>query len=91
MKRMIAILSLTLVCAVSAPAQLLQVKVIDRQDKEDSYDYAAVYNNVAVGKTFKVQGATFTLELPDGRLAIVNCEGKFAEHMAGAAGNRRSP
>jgi hypothetical protein len=78
------------VCAVSASAQLLQVKVIDRQDKEDSYDYAAVYNNVAVGKTFKVQGATFTLELPDGRLAIVNCESKFAEHMAGGAGNRRS-
>ena len=90
MKRMIAISSLILVCAVSASAQLLQVKVIDRQDKEDSYDYAAVYNNVAVGKTFKVQGATFTLELPDGRLAIVNCESKFAEHMAGGAGNRRS-
>jgi hypothetical protein len=90
MKRMIAIPTLALVCAVSASAQLLQVKVIDRQDKEDSYDYAAVYNNVAVGKTFKVQGATFTLELPDGRLAIVNCESKFAEHMAGAAGNRRS-
>jgi hypothetical protein len=90
MNRMIVILSLILVCAVSSSAQLLQVKVIDRQDKEDSYDYAAVYNNVAVGKTFKVQGATFTLELPDGRLAIVNCEGKFAEHMAGPAGNRRS-
>ena len=90
MKRMIAIPTLALVCAVSASAQLLQVKVIDRQDKEDSYDYAAGYNNVAVGKTFKVQGATFTLELPDGRLAIVNCESKFAEHMAGASGNRRS-
>jgi len=90
MKRMIAIPSLILVCAVSVSAQLLQVKVIDRQDKQDSYDYAAVYNNIAVGKTFKVQGATFTLELPDGRLAIVNCESKFAEHMAGAAGNRRS-
>jgi hypothetical protein len=87
---MIAIPSLILVCAVSVSAQLLQVKVIDRQDKQDSYDYAAVYNNIAVGKTFKVQGATFTLELPDGRLAIVNCESKFAEHMAGAAGNRRS-
>ena len=90
MNRMIAILSLTLVCTFSASAQLLQVKVIDRQDKEDSYDYAAVYNNVAVGKTFKVHGATFTLELPDGRLAIVNCDSKFAEHMAGAAGNHRS-
>jgi hypothetical protein len=90
MKRMIAIPSLILVCAVSASAQLLQVKVIDRQDKEDAYLYAAVYNNVAVGKTFNVQGATFTLELPDGRLAIVNCDSKFAEHMAGRVGNRRS-
>jgi hypothetical protein len=70
--------------------QKLDVKIIDRQDKEDSYEYAAVYNNVAVGKTFKVHGATFTLQLPDGRLAIVNCESKFAEHMAGHAGNRRS-
>ena len=70
--------------------QKLDVKIVDRQDKEDSYDYAAVYNNVAVGKTFKVHGATFTLQLPDGRLAIVNCESKFAEHMAGHAGNRRS-
>src|SRR5580700_2782392 len=90
MNRMIAILSLILVCAFSASAQLLQVKVIDRQDKEDSYDYAAVYNNVAVGKTFKVHSATFTLELPDGRLAVVDCESKFAEHMAGRVGNRRS-
>jgi hypothetical protein len=68
----------------------LNVKIIDRQDKEDSYDYVAVYNNTAVGKSFKVHGATFTLQLPDGRLAIVNCEGKFAEHMTGPAGNRRS-
>jgi hypothetical protein len=43
-----------------------------------------------VGKTFKVHGATFTLELPDGRVAVVNCESKFAEHMAGCVGNRRS-
>jgi len=35
-------------------------------------------------------GATFTLQLPDGRLAIVNCESKFAEHMAGRVGDRRS-
>ena len=71
-------------------AQKLDVKIIDRQDKEDEYSYAAVYNNVAVGKSFKVHGATFTLQLPDGRLAIVNCESKFAEHMAGRVGNRRS-
>jgi len=37
-----------------------------------------------------VRGATFTLLLPDGRGAIVNCESKFAEHMAGPAGNHRS-
>jgi hypothetical protein len=86
----LAIVGLALVCVASASAQKLQVKVIDRQDKEDSYDYVAVYNNITVGKTFKVQGATFTLELPDGRLAVVNCDSKFAEHMAGHAGNRRS-
>jgi hypothetical protein len=81
---------LIVVCVVSVSAQKLDVKIIDRQDKEDEYDYAAVYNNVAVGKSFKVHGATFTLQLPDGRLAIVNCESKFAEHMAGRVGNRRS-
>jgi hypothetical protein len=90
MKRTIAVASLILTSAVSAGAQKLNVKIVDRQDKEDQYDYAAVYNNVAVGKTFKVHGATFTLELPDGRLAVVNCESKFAEHMAGRVGNRRS-
>ena len=79
----IAVAGLILVCAASASAQKLDVKIVDRQDKEDEYDYAAVYNNVTVGKSFKVHGATFTLQLPDGRLAIVNCESKFAEHMAG--------
>jgi hypothetical protein len=86
----LAIATLLVLCAGSASAQKLNVKIIDRQDKEDSYDYAAVYNNIAVGKTFKVHGATFTLQLPDGRLAVVNCDSKFAEHMAGPAGNRRS-
>jgi hypothetical protein len=79
-----------LFCATSGFAQKLDVKIVNRQDKEDAYDYAAVYNNVAVGKSFKVNGATFTLQLPDGRLAVVNCESKFAEHMAGPVGNRRS-
>jgi hypothetical protein len=39
---------------------------------------------------YHVRGATFTLLLPDGRGAIVNCESKFAERMAGARGNHRS-
>ena len=86
----VPVAGLILVCAASASAQKLDVKIIDRQDKEDGYVYAAVYNNVAVGQSFKVHGATFTLELPDGRLAIVNCESKFAEHFAGRVGNRRS-
>ncbi len=86
----LAIVGLILVCAASASAQKLDVKIADRQDKEDEYDYAAVFNNVAIAKAFKVRGATFTLQLPDGRGAVVNCESKFAEHMAGRAGNRRS-
>jgi hypothetical protein len=90
MKFPIAVSGLIFACAASVSAQKLDVKIVDRQDKNDEYDYAAVYNNVAVGKTFKVQGVTFTLLLPDGRLAIVNCESKFAEHMAGRVGNRRS-
>lgn len=40
--------------------------------------------------SFTVRGATFSLQLPDGRIAVVNCESKFAEHFAGHAGNHRS-
>ena len=90
MRRKIAVIGLILMCAATPSAQKLDVKIIDRQDKEDEYEYAAAYGNRAVGKTFKVRGATFMLQLPDGRLAIVNCESKFAEHFAGRAGNRRS-
>ena len=90
MKWTIALACLFSSWVVSASAQMLDVKIVDRQDKEDQYDYVAVYNNIAVGKSFKVNGATFTLLLPDGRLAVVNCESKFAEHMAGRVGNRRS-
>jgi hypothetical protein len=90
MRWMITFAGLILMSAASASAQKFDVKIVDRQDKEDEYDYAAVYGNQAVGKTFKVRGATFTLQLPDGRLVIVNCESKFAEHFAGRVGNRRS-
>jgi hypothetical protein len=40
--------------------------------------------------SFSVRGATFSLLLPDGRIAVVNCDIKFAEHFAGAAGNHRN-
>jgi hypothetical protein len=39
---------------------------------------------------YHVRGATFSLQLPDGRIAVVNCESKFSERMAGPAGNHRS-
>jgi hypothetical protein len=81
---------LVLMCASSASAQKLNVKIIDRQDDQDAYDYVAMHNNIAVGKTFRVQGATFTLQLPDGRLAVVNCKSKFAGPLEGHADNRRS-
>jgi hypothetical protein len=90
MRLIVCFACLLLVCVSVASAQNLQVKVIDRRDSDDGYQYTGVFNNVAVGKTFEVHGATFTLQLPDGRLTIVNCESKFAEHMAGRAGNKRS-
>ena len=40
--------------------------------------------------SYHVRGATFSLLLPDGRVAIVNCESKFAERFAGPTGNHRS-
>jgi hypothetical protein len=90
MKWIVCFACLLLVCNTAASAQNLQVKVIDRRDSDDGYQYTGVFNNVAIGKTFTVHGATFTLQLPDGCLTIVNCESKFAEHMTGRAGNKRS-
>jgi len=40
--------------------------------------------------SFEVKGATFSLQLPDGRVAVVNCDSKFVERFAGPAGNHRS-
>jgi hypothetical protein len=48
------------------------------------------YSTPAHEVFYHVRRATFSLLLPDGRLAVVNCESKFAEHMAGPAGNHRS-
>ena len=36
----------------------------------------------AYAGSYHVSGATFTLLLPDGRRAVVNCNSKFAEHFA---------
>jgi hypothetical protein len=48
------------------------------------------YTTPAHQVSYHVRGATFSLQLPDGRAAVVNCESKFAEHFAGHAGNHRS-
>jgi hypothetical protein len=40
--------------------------------------------------SFSVRDATFSLLLPDGRIAVVNCDIKFAKHFAGASGNHRN-
>jgi hypothetical protein len=48
------------------------------------------YNTPAMAGTFSVRGTTLSLLLPDGRIAVVNCDIKFAEHFAGAAGNHRN-
>ncbi len=114
------VLLIILLCATSASAQKLAVKIIDRQDDETDYTYVVPAHwfsnsntNVNCGGSdtnvncngstnatgtitpahqvsYHVRGATFTLRLPDGRGAVVNCESKFAEHFAGRAGNRRS-
>ena len=48
------------------------------------------YNTPAHQVSFSVKGATLALQIPDGRIAVVNCESKFAERMAGIRGNKRS-
>ena len=40
--------------------------------------------------TYYVTGATLSLQLPDGRVAVVNCVSKFQERFAGSSGNHRS-
>ena len=87
-------------------AQTLSVKVIDRRSSETHYTYRVrriagsgsrrSRHCVAglVGSSgpcsYKVSGATLSLLLPDGRIAVVNCDYKFEERFSGPAGNRRS-
>ena|ERR1700733_12327743 len=94
MRKASAISLLIVGFASLASAQKVNVKIVNREDQDSSYDYAGVYSvggsTTATATTFHVTGATLTLQLPDGRMAVVNCASKFAEHFAGPAGNRRS-
>jgi hypothetical protein len=92
MRNFVLIVGLGLTLAIPAFAQKLDVTIINQQDNAQSYIYATFNSTLgtAAGATFQVQGATLTLQLPDNRVVVVNCEYKFAEHMAGPIGNRRS-
>ena len=84
------ILAVAFLVGSAAFGQNMKVKVIDHQDSEQDYDYVFASQHYAVGGSMHLRGATLTLQLPDGRIAVVNYESKFAEHFAGRAGNRRS-
>ncbi len=102
-----ALVLIILMCATSASAQKLAVKIIDRQDNNTDYAYVVPAHWFSNSNTnvncsgsdtnvdcngstnaagtitpshqvsYHVRGATFTLQLPDGRGAIVNCESKY--------------
>ncbi len=56
-------------------SQKRTVEVVNLQDNDRTYSYLVAGRNGAVGQTFDLTGATLTLELPDGRLVVVNCKG----------------
>lgn len=63
----------------SASSQKIDVKIIGRRDSDSDYVYVArVYDNTATATQYQLRGATFTLQLPDGRTAVVNCESKYS-------------
>jgi hypothetical protein len=54
---------------------------------DNSATTAATVNPTNVS-SFEVSGATLSLRLPDGRVAVVNCDSKFQEHLAGHPARR---
>ncbi|MGA3200156.1 MAG: hypothetical protein ABSD89_12245 [Halobacteriota archaeon] len=88
--RTLAIAMLFFALGVPAFAQgRVTVKVIERHDSEVEYDYAFANQYGSIAQTMNLQGATFTLQLPNGDLAVVNCTSKFKEKFRGP-GNVRS-
>lgn len=67
----------------------MEVQIIGRQYNNTPYSYSYANGSYGIAQTLTLQGATFTLRLPDGRVAIVNCTSKFQERFAGP-GNVRS-
>jgi hypothetical protein len=113
-----AVVVVCLASCISASAQKMDVKIIDRQSSETGYNYVVPGHststsnsnlNCYAGSTnvncsgattttgyttaprpisYSVEGATFSLLLPDGRVAVVNCVSKYKPR--GDYINRRS-
>jgi hypothetical protein len=79
----------TFALAAFAGGERVTVKVMDRQDHNNDYSYAFANNSFGVAQTLHLQGATLTLQLPNGDSAVVNCTSKIQERFAGP-GNVRS-
>jgi hypothetical protein len=120
MRKLELLAAFAVLCPVAASAQLLNVKIVQRQDKQTQYTYEVAGHSSTTGSgsadcfgsgnsvncsasgnsnttttaphlvSFSVSGATYSLLLPDGRVAVVNCTAKFAERFAGPIGNHRS-
>jgi hypothetical protein len=65
------------------------VKVISRNNSNVAYSYAFANGSYGLAQNLNLRGATFTLALPSGDSAVVNCTSKFHERFAGP-GNVRS-
>jgi hypothetical protein len=61
----------------------------ERQDSNIAYNYAFVSGYTGIAQNLNLRGATLTLQLPNGDMAVVNCASKFQERFAGP-GNVRS-
>lgn len=66
----------------------LAVTIISRHTGIDPYPYVVAETVSAGSRTasrtfFQVQGATLSLQLPDGRIAVVNCQSKLNWGLSG--------
>jgi hypothetical protein len=81
---------LVAVSAITAFGQgRVTVKVIERHDSNVEYSYAFANGYSGIAQNLHLAGASFTLQLPNGDTAVVNCTSKFQERFAGP-GNVRS-
>ena len=92
MKRIAAIILMSLALASLAVAkdkERVKVQVTERNNSNLAYSYAFANGSYGIAQNLNLRGATFTLVLPNGDSAVVNCTSKFQERFAGP-GNVRS-